>query len=142
MDADTLSLGTDFATWAIKDFSVVLRQQITQAARRQDCTVGEWLHRYFQQHGIEGQQFTAVQIARVEPPAPVDDLCRLTEAAARLAETSDRMPTGLRASLSRGLREAAKARTPSSKPRHQPAALLPSRHEEPRPVNGEARTSE
>ena len=28
------------------------------------------------------------------------------------------------------------------RPQHQPAALLPSRHEEPRPVNGEARTGE
>ena len=118
---DTLSLGTDFATWAIKDFSVVLRQQITQGARRQDCTVAEWLHSYFQQHGIDGQQFTVVQIARVQPEAaaPVDDLCRLTEAAARLAETGDRMPKGLRAQLSRGLREAARARLPqpASRPR-------------------------
>ena len=64
---DTLSLGTDVATWAIKDFSVVLRQQITQAARRQGCTVGEWLHGYFQRHGIDGQQFAPVNLAPVEP---------------------------------------------------------------------------
>jgi hypothetical protein len=38
---DALSLRTDMATWAIKDFSVVLGQQIT---RRQDCTMAEWLH--------------------------------------------------------------------------------------------------
>ena len=44
---------------------------------------------------------------------PVDDLCKLAEAAARLAETADRMPKGLRAGLSRSLREA----LPPAKPR-------------------------
>ena len=116
---DTLSLGTEVAPWAIKDFSVMLRQQITQAARRQGCTVGEWLHGYFQRHGIDGQQFAPVNLTPVEPtPAvAVDDLCRLAEAAARLAETADRMPKGLRASLSRGLREATRERLPPPKPR-------------------------
>ena len=52
--------------------------------------------------------------------APVDDLCRLTEAAARLAETSDRMPKGLRASLSRSLREA----LPPAKPRLPPQRAI------------------
>jgi hypothetical protein len=60
-------------------------------------TVAEWLHGYFQRHGIDGQQFAPVNLTPVEPvpAAPVDDLCRLTESAARLAETSDRMPKGL-----------------------------------------------
>jgi hypothetical protein len=116
---DTLSLGSQVAVWAIKDFSVVLRQQITQAARRQGCTVGEWLHGYFQRHGIDGQQFAPVNLTPVEPmpAASVDDLCKLAEAAARLAETADRMPKGLRGSLSRGLREATRARLPPPKPR-------------------------
>jgi hypothetical protein len=119
---DVLTLGTEVATWAIKDFSVTLRQQITQAARRQGCTVAEWLHGYFQRHGIDGQQFAPVNLTQVErlPAAPVDDLCRLAEAAARVAETADRMPKGLRASLSRGLREATRERVPPPRPR-QPA---------------------
>lgn len=64
-----------------------------QAARRQDCTVAEWLHGYFQRHGIDGQRFAPINLTPVEPmpAAPVDDLCRLTEAAARLAETADRI---------------------------------------------------
>ena len=124
---DALALGTEVATWAIKDFSVTLRQQITQAARRQDCTVAEWLHGYFQRHGIDGQQFAPVNLTPVEPvpAAPVDDLCRLTESAARLAETSDRVPKGLRASLSRGLRETTRERLPPAKPRPPPSAPRP-----------------
>jgi hypothetical protein len=121
---DTLSLGTEVATWAIKDFSVALRQQITAAARRQDCTVAEWLHGYFQRHGIDGQPFAPVNLTPVEPPPrPVEDLCRLAEAAARVAETADRMPRKLRASLTRGLAEAARVRVPGS--RRQPPSPPP-----------------
>lgn len=116
---DTLSLGTETATWAIKDFSVTLRQEITRAARLSDCTVAEWLHGYFQKHGLDGQ-LDPVNLNPVKPnTAPVDDLCRLTEAAARLAETSDRMPRMLRSSLSRALREAANRHAPTT-PRQPP----------------------
>jgi hypothetical protein len=117
MDTQALGLGTETATWAIKDFSVVLRQQITQAARRQDCTVAEWLAGYFVRHGIEGQQFEAVKMNGVEPVqangggvGSIGDLCALAEAAARLAETKDRMPRGLRGKLSSRLQQA--LRTP------------------------------
>ena len=75
MDDDTISLGTERTTWAIKDFSVVLRQQIIHASRQQpNCTVADWLHGYFQRHGINGQQFAPVQIARVEPKVEQDRL--------------------------------------------------------------------
>lgn len=121
---DTLSLGTETATWAIKDFSVTLRQEITRAARLQDCTVAEWLHGYFQKHGIDGQQFDRVNLNQVQPnTAQVDALCRLVEAAARLAETADHMPKMLRSSLSRALREAANRHTPPTDPR-QPRLQL------------------
>ena len=120
MDDDILSLGTEVAPWQIKDFSVALRQQITQAARRQDCTIAEWLHGYFQRHGIDGQQFAPVKLAPVGPdpamnstspgPSSIDDLCKLADAAAKLAEFRDKMPRGLSGALSKRLRDA--LRTP------------------------------
>ena len=78
MDEDAIPLGTDRTTWAVKDFSVVLRQQIIQASRQEpNCTVADWLHGYFQKHGINGQRFTPVQVARVEPPRVDDKLIAL-----------------------------------------------------------------
>ena len=131
---DMLSLGTEVANWQIKDFSVALRQQITQAARRQDCTVAEWLHGYFQRHGIDGQQFEPVKLAAVGPDpamngsAPahgagssIDDLCKLTEAAARFAEAKDRLPPKLAGRLATRLREA--LRTPETAPRPRPRMI-------------------
>ncbi len=109
MDTDSLSLGTEVATWAIKDFSVMLRQQIILAARRQGCTVADWLHGYFQKHGIDGQQFAPVNLDPVELPSPaaaIDNLCRLVDAAAKVAEHSEKMQPTLRRLLSKRLREA------------------------------------
>jgi hypothetical protein len=121
MDAETLALGTETSTWAIKDFSVVLRQQITQAARRHDCTVADWLHGHFQRHGIDGLQIDPVKLNQVEPVSSangVDELCRLTEAAARLAETRDRMPRSLSGAVSKRLRDALRTGAPTrSRPR-------------------------
>lgn len=95
MDDDTLSLGTETAPWMIKEFSVALRQQITQAARRQGCTVADWLHGHFQKHGPDGQQFTPVKLASVNPaaapaqgrPDSAQSVSTLVEAACRLAAT-------------------------------------------------------
>ena len=74
---DVMPLGSEVGPWQIKDFSVRLRQQITAAARRQGCTVPEWLHRYFQRYGIDGQQFEAVKLATVLPAAGNQDAERL-----------------------------------------------------------------
>jgi hypothetical protein len=111
---DTMTIGTETATWAVKDFSVELRRQITKAAQRQNCTVAEWLHGHFQRFGVDGHEFTPVKITEVErPPTPsassVEDLCRIAEATAKLAETRERMPRamrGLSAALTRQMREA------------------------------------
>jgi hypothetical protein len=62
--ADLLTIGTETAHWQIKDFSVVLRQQITATARANRLPIADWLHHYFQRHGIDGQHFD------VPPPAP------------------------------------------------------------------------
>jgi len=67
MNQDVLSLGDEFDTWAIKSFSAKLRRQITGAARRQGCTVAEWLHGHFQRFGVDGDEFAPVKIAAVEP---------------------------------------------------------------------------
>jgi len=97
MDDDILSLGTDVAPWQIKDFSVALRTQITKAARQHDCTIAEWLHGYFQRHGIDGQQFEPVKLAQVgfiarpTPAAggtnPADTLATVAAAIGALAGT-------------------------------------------------------
>ena len=94
---DILSLGTEVAPWQIKDFSVALRTQITKAARQQDCTIAEWLHGYFQRHGIDGQQFEAVKLAPVGPPitrppatggaSPADTLATVAAAIGAVAAT-------------------------------------------------------
>jgi hypothetical protein len=60
--SNTMALGTETGPWQIKDFSVAMRQQITAAARRQDCTLAEWLHAHFQKHGIDGLQIEAVKL--------------------------------------------------------------------------------
>lgn len=113
MDDDILSLGTAVAPWTIKDFSVALRGHVTKAARQADCTMADWMHGYFQRHGIDGQQFAPVKLNHVEPAqgngsssASIADLCAIAEAAARVAETRDTMPKGLSAKLSRRLKEA------------------------------------
>ena len=125
---DMLSLGTEVAPWQIKDFSVALRTQITKAARQQDCTIAEWLHGYFQRYGIDGQRFEPVKLSVVGPdPAmngagsSIDDLCRLTEAAARFGETRDRLPPKLAGRLATRLREA--LRTPETAPRPGPRLI-------------------
>ena len=131
MADDMLSLGTDVAPWQIKDFSVALRrQQITQAARRQDCTVAEWLHGYFQRYGIDGQQFDPVKFDAVAPPVAngagsIEDLCRLTEAAAKLAEFRERMPRGLSGALSRRLRDALRTPDDEVRPKSLPMLAAP-----------------
>jgi len=64
---DAIALGAELGPWQIKDFSVRLRQQITQAARRQDCTLADWLHAHFQKYGIDGLQVDAVKLAPALP---------------------------------------------------------------------------
>jgi hypothetical protein len=115
---DLLSLGTEVATWAIKDFSVALRQQITRAARLQDCTVAEWLHGHFQRHGVDGQMFDPVQLNPVVPSgaperadAP-DALSRLIAAACELAAANERLPDYLRSGFNRRLQEQQRALAP------------------------------
>jgi hypothetical protein len=91
MDGDTLHLGSDTAGWMIKDFSVTLRQAITKAARDQNVTVAEFLHSHFTKFGVDGvvveRQTDQASPGKPSSPADaIDDLCRLTEAAATLAQ--------------------------------------------------------
>lgn len=91
---DILTLGAEVAPWQIKDISVALRTQITKAARQQDCTIAEWLHGYFQRHGIDGQQFEPVKLAPVGPAiaapgsgGPADTMATVVAAIGALAAT-------------------------------------------------------
>jgi len=112
--SNTLHLGSDTAPWQIKDFSVTLRRAITEAARQQDVTVSEFLHAHFTKFGVDGVvvEGQTGQALPVKPDTSIDDLCRLTEAAAKLAETRDRMPKALAGALSRRLREALRTGAP------------------------------
>lgn len=103
-ETDTQQLGDGFATWAIKGFSVRLREEITKAARLQDCTVADWLHAHFQKHGVDGIQVDVVKMTPVAPPPGVD-VHRLVASTALLAEHADKVPERLRGSLWRVLRE-------------------------------------
>jgi hypothetical protein len=101
--------------WTIKTIGNRVRKRIIDAAHKDGLSVGQWLERRANEwlddgspervsHGQPG--------VSARPRASVDDICRLTEAAARLAETSGPLPKNLRASLARGLREAARERLP------------------------------
>jgi hypothetical protein len=114
---ETQQLGTDFATWAIKGFSVKLREAIMKAARQQDWNVAEWLHAHFQKFGVDGLQVDVVKIDPVSPPQD-DELHRLVASAALLAQHGEKMPPKLRGALARALRE----RVP---PPRRAVALLP-----------------
>jgi hypothetical protein len=135
-ELDTMEVG-EVAVWAVKDFSVQLRKLITDAARRQNCTVADFLHRHFHKYGIDGLEAPPVQpvksngqtgAAREAVPVDLQEaeaLWRLAEAAARVAETAERMPKNLRSTLTKSIHKAAKDHAPPPKPRppqliHQP----------------------
>src|SRR5215469_4601009 len=107
--SDIQQLGDDFATWAIKGFSVKLREEITKAARLQDCTVADWLHAHFQKHGVDGVQVDVVKIAPVAPPqapasaAPSTE--RLVNLTTTFAQHADKVPLRLRGTVWRTIRE-------------------------------------
>jgi hypothetical protein len=144
MDHIGLHLGTDTAPWTVKDFSVSLRQAITRAARDREVTVAEFLHAHFTRFGVDGVVVEARQTGQDLPgkpqqteqdcpgkPSVVDDLCRLAEAAARLAEHGERMPKTLAAALTRRLTAAVRGSVPATPPRPQRLAA-------PSPEAGEA----
>jgi len=120
---DTLHLGTETAPWQIKDFSVALRQAITKAAREQDVTVAEYLHSHFTRYGVDGVVVEPPQTEQTLPrQTSADDLLKLAEAAAKLAEWREKMPDRLASALARRIREA--VQPPKPKPSHQPPKLL------------------
>ena len=109
--------------WQIREFPRDLRQAIVAEAKNRRMSPGEFATKIFlaaRDAGWDG--FAASPDSPpVRPRMPVDDLCKLTEAAAKLAEHGDAMPKGLRANLARGLREAARERVMQRPP--QPKAL-------------------
>jgi hypothetical protein len=112
---DTQQVG-EVAVWAIKDFSIEIRKHVTDQARRQGCTVADWLHAYFHKHGVDGAEINPVKITKVEPlsrAAPsVDEACRLADSVARLAEAAgDRKPRGAIMAAARLLRQEMGVRT-------------------------------
>jgi hypothetical protein len=116
---DTLSLGTETAPWMIKDFSVTLRQAITRAARAQGVTVAEFVHTHFARFGVDGVVVEPRQTSpkQTTPDPAIEDLCRLAEAAARLAEYREKMPRGLASALARRLRDALRQEASASSPK-------------------------
>jgi hypothetical protein len=132
---DIQQLGTATATWAIKDFSVALRQEITRAARQADCTVAEWLHGHFQRFGVGEASFSPVKLDPVkpspsapptaEPAATVTELAALLETAVRFEEVKDRLPQRTRAALSRRLKAAVTSGGPPAREYGAGRKMLP-----------------
>jgi hypothetical protein len=86
--ADTQQIG-EVAPWMVKDFSVQIRKHITDQARRQGCTVADWLHAYFHKHGLDGVEINPVKITEVKPLAPhVADLVQLVQEARTMAQAA------------------------------------------------------
>lgn len=103
MEPTTLALGSEVAPWQIKDFSVALRQAITQAARQQGVTVAEFLHAHFTRHGLGDVEVLSRQ-ALPQQTGWQDDLYRLVQVVAMLPECRERKT--LANSIARKLREA------------------------------------
>jgi hypothetical protein len=104
MDAPVDTVGP----WTIKAVPTATKNKVITAARKEALTVGQWLERRVNEWLADGAPVNV-------PPAPaaIDDLCRLTEAAAKLAEYRERMPKGLAGALGRRLREAVRPPKPA-----------------------------
>jgi hypothetical protein len=102
------------AAWNVKDFPVELRQQITDRAAREQVTVAAWLVAYFTTHGIDGQEIQGnLSLVKRASGAPepainhdeISDVCRLVDAACKLAEHRESMPRRLFGAMQRAVME-------------------------------------
>jgi len=102
------------AAWNVKDFPVELRQQITDRAAREQVTVAAWLVAYFTTHGIDGQEIQGnlSLVKRASGSADtaitqdeISDVCRLVDAACKLAEHRESMPRRLFGAMQRAVME-------------------------------------
>ena len=129
-DTETLQpLGDEQVAFLIKGFPRTYRDQVVAAARVRGVSVAVWLTAHFDRFGIDG---IALDIKPAEkpsvPPSPangsgsIDDLCKLAEAAARLAEYREKMPRAVSGALSRRLRDALRTPQEMARPRQK---LLP-----------------
>jgi hypothetical protein len=118
-DTDSLSLGTETAPWMIKGVSVALRQAITRAARVQGITVAEFVHTHFAKFGVDGVVVEPRQSSpkQTTPDPAIEDLCRLANACATLAEFREQMPRGLSNALAKRLRDALRQEASAAHPR-------------------------
>lgn len=130
MDGDVLTLGTEVGPWQIRDFSVRLREEINKRARQSNCKAADWLHGYFQKHGIDGEPFAPIDLAGAPAaaPAPAASTAPVSTAAGELASlvasaaalgTARRLPQELRQLLNASLIDQARrlAPTPANAPK-------------------------
>jgi hypothetical protein len=101
--------------WTIKSVATETRRAVTKAAQQDGVTVGQWLERRVSEWLANG---SPVPVQHAAAPASVEQLCRVAEAAARVAEATGKpMPAPLRQALNRGLGEVARANAPPPRSR-------------------------
>lgn len=134
------------AAWNVKDFSVKLRQQITDRASREGVTVAQWLAAFFAAHGFEAPEIQ-VNLSEVKRraaevgPAPtnghgsISDVTKLVDAACRFAEHREHMPRELKGAVSKVLRDQLAPFMPP--PRQRTLPLLSAPNGVPRETKGE-----
>ena len=106
--------------WTIKAVPTETRNKVIVAARKEGLTVGQWLERRVNEWLEDG---SPVQQMNGSPsPTSIDDLCRLAEAAAKLAASrkDKHLPNNLAGLLSRRLRDALSTPEELARPRQIP----------------------
>jgi hypothetical protein len=113
------------APWTIKAVPTDTRNKVIVAARKEGLTVGQWLERRVNEWLEDGSPVP--QMNGSPASSSIEDLCRLTEAAAKLAASrkDKHLPNNLAGLLSRRLREALTTPEELARPRPQPAHLKP-----------------
>lgn len=76
------------APWTIKSVSVATREAVTQAARREGLTVGQWLERRVAEWEAEGRPVPVAPPAMSGQAPNLGDLAQAMQAARALAEAA------------------------------------------------------
>ena len=134
--------------WTIKAVATATRKAVIRAAEIEGVTVGQWLERHVAEWTQDGspRPIAAAHVPHTLNRLSTDQtapklqhpLESLTLIACDFALRRNEMGERLAGAIERKLLAAIRALPTPPKPRQQPASLLPSRHEEPSPVNGEA----
>lgn len=125
-----VELGPEVGPWNIAKFSTTIREQIVQAARREGCSVADWLHGHFVRFGVAAVKFDPVKLDGLKPAAAVGpQQAPPTDAPGDAAELASLLVSLERLTAMRGvpqwLRHAAEQAIVSGFDRLIPAERLP-----------------